>query len=75
MSNYLVINIKPEERITDPDALALFPYRDGQYEESGMSDEPDQVFVDLAGESDTTAAQEQFLNTNPRVIGYTIETR
>ena len=30
------------------------------------------VFVNLAGRTDTTAAQEQFLNTKDDVVGYSI---
>lgn len=58
------------------DALVGFPYREGQYiaEEYEAQDGRATKFVDvdLADRRDTDAAQEQFLNTNPQVIGYSI---
>ena len=73
METYRVaIELKPDAQ----DALAGFPFRDGQYiaEQYEAEDGRNSIFVDIElGEySDTTAAQEQFLNTNPAVISYGI---
>lgn len=73
METYRVaIELKPDAK----DALAGFPYLPDQFmaEEYEAEDGRDSIFVDidLADRTDTTAAQEQFLNTNPAVIGYGI---
>lgn len=56
----------------DADDLALqgFPFFQGQYIES--EDGPI-VVIDLGDRTDTSAAQEQYLNTNPNVQGYRID--
>lgn len=58
------------------DALVGFPFRDGQYvaEEYDAEDGRNTKFVDidLGDRKDTDTAQEQFLNTNPQVINYSI---
>ena len=68
----LAIELTPDAQ----DALVGFPYREGQYiaEEYEAEDGRDTKFVDidLADRTDTDTAQEQFLNTNPQVVGYSI---
>lgn len=50
-------------------ALARFPYQAGQY----IAEEGDTtVVITLGDRNDTTAAQEQFLNTNPHVVEWQI---
>lgn len=59
------------------DLLAGFPYLSGQFE---CGQEDDQVadtnrtwiIIDLADRTDTTTAQEQFLNSKSEIIEYTI---
>lgn len=56
------------------DALAGFPFRDGQYiaEEYEAEDGRATKFVDieLGDRNDTDTAQEQFLNTSRQVVSY-----
>ena len=58
------------------DALVGFPFREGQYiaEEYEAEDGRDTKFVDveLGDRRDTDATQEQFLNTNSKVVSYSI---
>lgn len=57
------------EKNTEQDALMGFPFELDQYiqEESGND-----VIIELAHRDDTTAAQENFLDTNPAVKTYKI---
>lgn len=68
----VAIELNPDAQ----DALAGFPFRNGQtvVEEYEAEDGRETIFVDidLADRTDTDAAQEQFLNTNPQVVGYSI---
>ena len=68
----LYVELKPDADM----ALAMFPLREGQYlaEEYEAEDGRDSIFIDidLGDYTDTTAAQEQYLNTNPAVISYGI---
>ena len=71
MTYRLAIEIKPNAQ----NILVGFPYMDGQFEDGEQESEDNDnifIFVNLAGRTDTTAAQEQHLNTNPDVIGYSI---
>lgn len=66
----LLINLRNDD---DEMALANFPFMEGQYVIAGDYGDAGVVEIDLADRTDTTAAQEQFLDTNPLVIGYSIE--
>ena len=71
MTYRLAIEIKPDTE----NVLVGFPYMDGQFEDGEQESEDNDnifVFVNLAGRTDTTAAQEQFLNAKDDVIGYSI---
>lgn len=71
MTYRLAIEIKPDAQ----NILVGFPYMDGQFEDGEQESEDNDnifVFVNLSGRTDTTAAQEQFLNTKDDVIGYSI---
>lgn len=75
MSKRLLINVRGDDSDL---TLAAFPFMLDQFiagETYSGADEIDTVTVeiDLADRDDTTAAQEQYLNTNEAVIGYTIE--
>lgn len=54
--------------------LVGFPMKDGQYEDGGevLANGDAVVYVELGDATDTTAAQEQALNTNSDVYGYEI---
>lgn len=54
--------------------LAAFPFRDEQFidGETPIDGGRTLVEVNLNGASDTDAAQEQYLNTNPHVISYEV---
>lgn len=54
---------------TMSDSMANFPLLDEQYIEY---EDATSVRLHLAGRDDTTAAQEQYLNTNPYVVGYEV---
>lgn len=59
------------------DILVGFPYLDGQFyshEEDNEIADVNQTWlvIDLGSKTDTTTAQEQFLNSLPAVIEYTI---
>jgi len=70
MSKRLRINI----RIDDADmALAGFPFMDDQFVIQELYGDACVVEIDLADRGDTTAAQEQFLNTSAAVVGYSVE--
>lgn len=66
----LLINIRTADA---DDALMGFPFMADQFVIGEMSGDACVVEIDLADRTDTTAHQEQFLNTNPAVIGYSIE--
>lgn len=57
-------------------ALAGFPLMDDQYIDGALAefneDGTETCEIDLDGRTDTTAAQEQFLDTNPAVITYKV---
>lgn len=73
MAARLLINYRLTNDATAPDLLTGFPYLDGQeiidegYGDAGV------IEIDLADRTDTTVAQEQWLDTNTRIIGYSIE--
>lgn len=54
--------------------LAAFPFKDEQHIDSETPIDADQTLVeiDLDGANDTDGNQEQYLNTNPHVVGYEI---
>lgn len=49
--------------------LSMFPYIDGQFTET---DDGYITVINLAARRDTTAAQEQYLNTHPAVVSYQV---
>jgi len=57
------------------DALAGYPFRDGEYIEAEYEDGDGYqvVEVNMANYRDTTAAQEQFLNASDDVLDYGID--
>jgi hypothetical protein len=69
----LLITIRTTDDPTAPDALTGFPFIGEQAVIDEMCGDACVVEIDLAGRDDTTAAQEQYLNTNPAVISYSIE--
>ena len=71
MSARLAIEIKSDAE----DTLVGFPYMDGQYHDGGEDDQSEDnywIYVELGDREDTTAMQEQFLNTNSSVISWQI---
>lgn len=70
--NELYIRVKN----TSENTLVGFPYVGEQYfsheEDSSDADNESWLVVDLGDRTDTTAMQEQFLNTNHNVLEYTI---
>ena len=71
MTYRLAIEIKPDAQ----NVLVGFPYMPEQFEDGEQESEDNDnifVFVNLAGRTDTTTAQEQFLNTKDDVVGYSI---
>ena len=71
MKNRLAIEITPDAE----NVLVGFPFLDGQFADGEQESEDNDnifVFVDLGEYSDTTAAQEQQLNTNSFVVSYSI---
>lgn len=55
--------------------LVGFPFGEGQYEDGGSDEDGTDnyiIHVNLGEVDDTTVAQEQHLNTNTDVIGYSI---
>lgn len=70
--NYVEIALDPEAQ----DAFAGFPFEEGQYLEAEIGDSPDDdsliAVIWLGDRSDTTTAQEQFLNTNTAVREYLV---
>lgn len=65
-------------KVLDPEgALIGFPMLDDQYidEENYRDDGTGTVTVYLAHQSDLTAAQEQALDTNPKVASYKVVAR
>lgn len=66
----LVINIRNDDQDL---ALQTFPFMDDQYIISETYGDACVVEIDLADRTDTTPAQEQYLDTNPTVVGYSIE--
>ncbi len=57
--------------------LSQFPYQPGQFADGTEANEVADVnqtfvYVNLGEETDTTAAQEQYLNTHPAVVEYSI---
>lgn len=58
------------------DVLAGFPYAEGQYQDGCEDDESNEdvtwLIIVLGDASDTTTAQEQFLNASDKVLSYTI---
>ncbi len=67
----LIIAVEPNDVGLE---LACFPLLDGQYidGESAVSPDRIQVVVELGDRDDTTAGQEQYLNTNPQVVSYEV---
>ena len=65
----LLINIRGDEDLS----LAGFPFMEDQHIINEMYGDACVVEIDLADRIDTTAAQEQYLNTNPAVVGYSVE--
>lgn len=66
-----------ENKDLNRDLLACFPYMPDQYESHLEDDEVADanrtwIIIDLADRTDTTTAQEQFLNTKSEFIEYTI---
>lgn len=71
MTKRLAIEITPDAE----NVLVGFPYMDGQYSDGEQESESNDnvfIYVELGDHDDTTAAQEQHLNTNPYVVGYSI---
>lgn len=66
----LVINIRTADA---DDALMGFPFMDGQFVIQELYGDACVVEIDLAGRTDTTTAQEQFLNTSTAVVAYSVE--
>lgn len=58
------------------DVLAGFPHAEGQHQDGCEDDESNEdvtwLIISLGDASDTTTAQEQFLNTSDKVLSYTI---
>lgn len=69
----LLINVRTNRDETEADALTGFPFLDGQHVIDETYGDACVVEIDLADRIDTTIHQEQFLDTNPAVIGYSIE--
>ena len=73
MNNELMVKVLIAD---SDDVLVGFPFCDGQFADGFEDDETDEdctwLRVVLGVAEDTTAAQEQFLNTNDRVIEYTV---
>jgi len=76
MANNSELCILVENKDLNSVMLAGFPFFFGQYyryEDDEVKDtDRTWIIIDLAGRTDTTAAQEQFLNAKPEVIEYTI---
>lgn len=72
MEHYAKIKVLDSEG-----ALIGFPMLDDQYidEETYRDDGTGTVTIYLAHQSDLTAAQEQVLDTNPKVTGYKVVAR
>lgn len=71
MGNKLAIEVKEDS----DGVLVGFPFLEDQFadgEEEEDGGDSIFVYVDLGERTDTTAKQEQHLNTNPNVIGYSI---
>jgi len=56
-------------------SMVGFPFQAGQYLEPEQEEVEDGIMltVNLADRNDTTAAQEQFLNTSDDVLGYAVK--
>ena len=76
MSYELCIEVKDVKDPTLPDVMTGFPFLEDQMIEETYDDQSAEdvywIIVGLAGRKDTNAAQEQFLNTNARVLSYSI---
>jgi len=63
-------------RIDSENSLWGFPFLSGQFygyqEDDTTEDDMTWLIVDLAGHTDITTAQAQFLDTNQNVVDYTI---
>lgn len=70
MSKRLLINIRNDDADM---ALQAFPFEEEQFIISEEYGDACVVEIDLASRTDTTTAQEQYLNTNPAVVGYSVE--
>jgi hypothetical protein len=71
--NTLAILINDENDLD----LSQFPYQPGQFADGEEANEVADVnqtwlYVELGDSNDTTAAQEQYLDTHPSVLEYTI---
>ena len=67
----LIVTVKPQETGLE---LAAFPFQEGQFVEGESAATSDRVnvVINLGEGTDTTAAQEQFLDTNDAVIEYEV---
>lgn len=77
MENELWIKMTPKTVNTEPDDLTglfLFEGQDFSHTEDQQDDDSNAywIVIDLAERDDTTADQEQWLNTNSRVLEWTI---
>lgn len=66
-----------ENKNLNSDLLAFFPFLTDQHECGQEDDEVADtnrtwIIIDLADRTDTTTAQEQFLNSKPEIIEYSI---
>lgn len=71
MKNRLAIEVTPEAQ----NVLVCFPFLEDQFEDGEQESEDSDnifIFVNLGSRTDTTAAQEQHLNVNDYVVGYSI---
>jgi hypothetical protein len=68
----LTINLRAHQDDDNDLALQGFPFLDDQYIREEMYGDACVVEIDLDGRDDTTTAQEQFLDTNPMVVGYDV---
>ena len=66
----LTINLRTNSDDANDLALQGFPFMAEQFIISESNGDACVVEIDLGERDDTTAAQEQYLDTNPAVIGY-----
>jgi len=64
-------------KVGSENTLVGFPYLEGQFldyieYDQNADDDTEWLVIDLADRSDITATQQQFIDTNPNVIEYTI---